>query len=234
LRLSPSVDPSRARVQFGGALQEIGGIPAHRTAVDDSAAMRLAASVSTVTGAMPSPAPAPSVVLVASRLAAAGATDGMDYDGPTVRGAPGRWERDTVRTLVFAVIDRLFVVVYGTESPADAEWTNYLAEIVRQGGDKTLHLIVTEGGAPKSAQRRELNDRFGDARWPAAVVSSSAWVRARVTVHSWCNRRTKAFRPAGLREALVFLEIPATRHELITHELRKLRSQLHEPRNEKP
>jgi hypothetical protein len=75
-------------------------------------------------------------------------------------------------------------------------------------------------------QRRILNDVLAGRAVPVAVVSSSPRIRAVVTALSWFNRRIKAFPPTGLRDAIAYLEIPASRTDLIMREMAKLRHEL--------
>jgi hypothetical protein len=124
------------------------------------------------------------------------------------------------------VIDRLFIVVYGATNPTDDEWGGYLDLVERHGIERTMQLICTDGGEPTSVQRRQLNELLGGRTVPVAVVSGSARVRGTVTALSWFNRKIKAFPPSGLREAIAYLEIPATRTELIEREIDVLRAEL--------
>jgi hypothetical protein len=131
-----------------------------------------------------------------------------------------------MRNLAIKVIDRLFLVVYGTASPSETEWANYLAMVERQGIEGISQLVVTDGGEPTPAQRRRLADVIAGHVVPVAIVSPSAFVRHTVTALSWFNRNTKTFPPSELREAIAYLEIPATRADLIEKELRKLQAGL--------
>jgi len=124
------------------------------------------------------------------------------------------------------IIDRLFIVVYGASDPTDEEWGGYLELVERHGVERTMQLICTDGGEPSSVQRRRLNLLLAGRTVPVAVVSGSARVRGTVTALSWFNRKIKAFPPSGLREAIAYLEIPATRTELIEREIIKLRGEL--------
>ena len=131
-----------------------------------------------------------------------------------------------MRNLAIKVIDRLFIVVYGARDPTDDEWSAYIALAERHGIEQTMQLICTDGGEPTGAQRRKLNEQLGGRTVPVAVVSDSPRIRATVTALSWFNRKIKAFPPTGLGDALAYLEIPATRAELIDREIRKLRLEL--------
>jgi hypothetical protein len=131
-----------------------------------------------------------------------------------------------MKNMAITVIDRLFIVVYGTENPTDEEWRDYLGLVQRHGIDRTMQLIATDGGGPTAVQRRVLNDVLSGRAVPVAVVTGSARIRTTVNALSWFNRRIKAFTPSGLREAIAYLEIPASRTELIVRELDRLRHEL--------
>ena len=89
-----------------------------------------------------------------------------------------------------------------------------------------MQLICTDGGEPSASQRRVLNELLEGRTVPVAVVSSSVRVRGTVTALSWFNRKIRAFPPTALREAVAYLEIPASRTDLIARELEQLRTEL--------
>ena len=131
-----------------------------------------------------------------------------------------------MKNMAVAVIDRLFIVVYGAASPTDEEWAAYLELVERHGVDETMQLIVTDGGGPTAPQRLRLNEVLDGRTVPVAVVSGSVRVRGTVATLALFNRKIKAFSPAGLYDAIEYLEIPTTRAELLEHELGKLRREL--------
>jgi len=131
-----------------------------------------------------------------------------------------------VKSIAFKVIDRLFLVVYGTANPTDDEWNTYVEVMKRHGVDRTMQLIFTDGGEPTAPQRRALNELLGGRSVPVAVVSGSVRVRGTVTALSWFNRKIRAFPPWALGDAIAYLEIPASRTDLIERELHKLRIEL--------
>ena len=131
-----------------------------------------------------------------------------------------------MKNVAIKVIDRLFLVVYGTADPSDEEWDAYLGLVKHHGIDRTMQLICTDGGEPSAPQRKVLNEVLGGRTVPVAVVSSSVRVRGTVTALSWFNRKIRAFPPPALREAIAYLEIPASRIDLIERELEKLRLEL--------
>jgi hypothetical protein len=130
------------------------------------------------------------------------------------------------KSMAFKVIDRLFLVVYGTANPTDEEWGEYLERTKRHGVDRTMQLIFTDGGEPSAPQRRKLNELLGGHPVPVAVVSGSVRVRGTVTALSWFNRRVRAFPTSAWRDAIAYLEIPASRADLIEREMQKLRLEL--------
>ena len=130
------------------------------------------------------------------------------------------------RSLAIQVVDRLFIVAYGATRPTDAEWSSYLDLAQRHGIDQTQQIIFTEGGAPTSAQRRQLAALLNGRAVPVAVLSSSARVRVTVAALSFFNSQIKAFPASALPDALDFLDVPASRADLIAGTLQKLRAEL--------
>jgi hypothetical protein len=98
--------------------------------------------------------------------------------------------------------------------------------VARQGVAQTSQLVWTDGGLPTREQRRALEQLVAGCKVPTAVVSPVIRVRGTVAALSWFNARVQAFPPTSLREAIAFLEVPASRVELIECELGKLRLEL--------
>jgi hypothetical protein len=128
--------------------------------------------------------------------------------------------------MAIKVIDRLFLVVYGTASPTDHEWVDYLELVERHGIERTMQLVVTDGGGPTQMQRRYLDDLLAGRNLPVAVVTGSTLVRGTITAISWFNRSIKAFPPSEVRDAMAYLEIPNGRMDLIERELHDLAREL--------
>lgn len=135
-----------------------------------------------------------------------------------------------MRNIAIRVVDRLFIVVYGTRDPTDDEWRSYLALVRQHGVERTMQLIVTDGGRPTSAQDRQLTELLDGRPVPVAVVTGSARVRVTVAAQSWFNKQIQAFPQHGLRDALEYLEIPLSRTELIEREVARLREELTQDR----
>jgi hypothetical protein len=128
--------------------------------------------------------------------------------------------------MAFKMVAPTFLVVYGAEDPTDEEWGDYLKVVEQHGIDRTMQLVFTEGGGPTPRQTERLNDLIAGRTVPVAVLSPSAAVRAKVKAMRVFNRSITAFPPTGVRDAIVFLEIPASRTELLVHEIDKLRLSL--------
>jgi hypothetical protein len=131
-----------------------------------------------------------------------------------------------VKNLAVKVVDRLFIVACGATAPTGAEWAAYLDLVKHHGVDRTMQIVRTDGGGPMPAQRRELDKVLAGRIVPMAVLSESIRVRWGMTVASWFSRHLRAFRPSELGEALAFLEIPASRADLIERELCRLRQEV--------
>src|SRR5262249_55248530 len=133
-----------------------------------------------------------------------------------------------MKTMGVKVIDRLFIVRYGASPLSDREWAAYLALVDQQGVERTAHLVVTDGGGPTAGQRHALNALLAGRVGPVAGVSSSARVRGTVAAISWFNGRIRAFPSSGLREALIYLEVPVSRRGIVEEALRELAQELGE------
>lgn len=130
------------------------------------------------------------------------------------------------KNLAFKIIDRLFIVVYGAESPSDAEWITYLQAVENQGVEATMHLIFTECGAPTRAQRRYLSELLQGKRSTLAVVSANKVLRGAVAMMSWINASIRAFSPGEIGSALMFLGVSPMMTELILKEADQLKHQV--------
>jgi len=128
-----------------------------------------------------------------------------------------------VRNLAFKVIDRLLLVVFGAHDPTDEEWIRFLMAVERHGIDRTMMLIVTDGGGPTPMQRRHLDELLAGRSVPVAVMSDRTAIRTAVRVLSWFNRKIRAFSSTGLLDAMAYLGIPSGRAKLLQAAIDELR-----------
>lgn len=134
-----------------------------------------------------------------------------------------------MKTIGYRVVDRLFIVVYGTTDPTDEEWWGYIEDVKRHGIDRTMQIVATEGGGPTAPQRRYLEEVLAGRVVPVAVMSRCLSIRLMVTAMSWVNRDIRCFGSTGLYDALAYLEIPASRAELIERVAATLRQAIERP-----
>lgn len=111
------------------------------------------------------------------------------------------------------------LLVHGEQTPSDAEWAAYLADLARWIGDQAGLLIFTDGGGPTSAQRRALREvvqAADGADTPTAVVSSNRLVRGIVIAISLFAPRIRVFTPEALGAALAHVGVtPDERDEVM-------------------
>jgi hypothetical protein len=137
------------------------------------------------------------------------------------------------KTMAFAVLGKLVLTVHTDRAPSPAEWASYvraLNQLTREERDyqRIRNLVITEGGAPDSAQRKAVNDIISSKYVTAAVVSGSPVVRATVTAFSWFNNSIKAFAPHEMNDAFRHLELSSFEVELVDRRLSALRRELAE------
>lgn len=113
---------------------------------------------------------------------------------------------------------RVLVAVHTKQAPTDAEWNAWLALLEQVGEEvgqdlaRLPNLVVTDGGAPSTAQRTAVNMLVAQGKTlpPVAVVTDSLFVRTVLRGLTIFNPGTKAFAPAELGRALDHLGIPAS------------------------
>jgi hypothetical protein len=105
----------------------------------------------------------------------------------------------------------VMLAAHTSKPPTDVEWDGYLALLRGRDVEKMRSLVFTDGGAPNTAQRGQLNDALKGKTSIGAVVSSSALVRGVVTALRWFNPKIKAFAPTDTAQALTYLSIKSPR-----------------------
>jgi len=122
------------------------------------------------------------------------------------------------------------LAVHNQLAPSDAEWAAFIADIAtiaeQKGIDKIRHLIITEGGSPSSAQRKQINDALAGQSTRVAVVTDSRLARMATTAISWFNRGIVAFSPDKLEAAFHHLEIPTGLRPKVVENARKMLTEL--------
>lgn len=124
----------------------------------------------------------------------------------------------------------LLLGVHGAPAPTDEEWDHYcswIAGVLAHPNPGCM--VMSDGGAPTSAQRERLRRHLGNTCW-TAVITDKAMVRGVVTAIRWFNPKVCAFAPWELREAFKFVGVGAAQIPSVCDALRGLDEML-QPRS---
>jgi hypothetical protein len=116
--------------------------------------------------------------------------------------------------MTFDKLGALLILAHNAQPPSKDEWAAYFA-FAEDLGQKTWGadlsrgqvLIFTDGGAPNSAQRAQVNEYVAGRKLRQSIVTASTMVRGIVTALSWFNPETSAFAPQAWEPALAHLRL---------------------------
>jgi hypothetical protein len=133
--------------------------------------------------------------------------------------------------MVFAFLPQvadggLIILAHTSHPPSDAEWGAYCAAIGKLDVQRVKSVAFTDGGAPNSSQRKQLNKLLAGAVSRGCVVSSSKFVHHVVTGLSWFNSQVRAYSPHQVDAALQYLDVRADELGLVHGEIQRLRDRL--------
>jgi hypothetical protein len=134
-----------------------------------------------------------------------------------------------MKNVAFKVVGDWLLAVYSENPPSEEEARLILKAFKSMDLDKMRMLVFTKGGAPTTAQRRDLNDVLRGRTFPTAVVSDAVMVRGVVTAMSWFNSAIKVFPLSATDDALRYIGIPETQYEFMRREIAKLQAELNKP-----
>lgn len=128
----------------------------------------------------------------------------------------------------------ILVAVHTSEPPSEAEWNGWVALLERCGRAveqdlwRLPNLVVTDGGAPSTAQRTAVNVLIAQAKTmpPVAVVTDSILVRTLLRGFSIFNPRMRGFAPADFAAAIAHLGLPASEAPSLIQACRRLAREL--------
>jgi hypothetical protein len=120
----------------------------------------------------------------------------------------------------------LCVFVATDEPYSTHEWELYMAELRRSPGMLLRTIVITEGGSPNAAQRKEMADLFKGVAPYTCIVSSSPLVRGMTTAIGWFNPNIKSVSPENMKDAFRYLEIAPFFEERVVKEIARLRQEL--------
>jgi hypothetical protein len=130
------------------------------------------------------------------------------------------------RTLRYELAGTLLVLVHGARSPSDVDWDDYVLAL---GASRVTGLLVaTDGAGPDGRQRVKLNDlvKQRGGSFPTAVVTGSVVARGIVTALGWFNPKLRAFAPAEIADALVYLGADPHRRDDLARRITRMRTAL--------
>ncbi|WP_156339003.1 hypothetical protein [Chondromyces crocatus] len=113
-----------------------------------------------------------------------------------------------MKTMVSTLVGNTLVLLHSEAPPSDDEWAKYI-DLMRSIKDitKARSIAFTDGGAPNSRQRKDVNDILRGRPGLAVVVSHNTLVRGVVTALNWFNPLVKSFPPDKLSEAYDYLKL---------------------------
>ena len=113
--------------------------------------------------------------------------------------------------------DTVVIALHTGLSPSDREWQQYLAALerawARHKSDtrRIRALSISDGGAPSTRQREQLNGllkRASGGQGVVAIVTDNLITRNIVRALSWFNPDIRAFAPSALHAAIHYLSLP--------------------------
>lgn len=133
-----------------------------------------------------------------------------------------------MKTMECMQCDRVLFVFHPDTAPAPSDWEAYLDTYAKNVEQLTGVLVVTEGGAPNSAQRKQLSEVYRRTRMvPVAIVCDSAITRGAITAFHWLGMVTMVpFSPSQLDGAFEVVQASASTRAKIRTELRRLSTQI--------
>src|SRR5689334_4947114 len=93
-----------------------------------------------------------------------------------------------MRTMALQRVGTCVVLIHSAVAPDDREWATYLESLTQHSAPRSKILVVTQGGAPSPAQRKELAaviDKKYGGDVPTAVMTNSQLARGVVTALGW-------------------------------------------------
>jgi hypothetical protein len=121
----------------------------------------------------------------------------------------------------------LLLGVHGAQAPSDAEWDLYcswIPDLLKQPNPGCV--VMTDGGAPTSAQREQMRKHLSREQCWTAVITDKALVRGVVTAIRWFNPKICAFAPWEVHEAFRFVGVAGDQIPRICETLRALDQKL--------
>jgi hypothetical protein len=139
------------------------------------------------------------------------------------------------KNMAFGAVNAFVILVHNKHPPTDDEWKDYLQFSVARGlsyGVTSRYLVLSEGGAPSTSQRRTLADAIAPilqknpSAMRTAIVTSSTFVRGVVTAMRLFEPIYQAFSPDDMKGAYAYLGITPAYFREIEAMIAALKAQL--------
>ena len=135
-----------------------------------------------------------------------------------------------MKTMAFASVGTVVIVLHSNQAPTDAEWAEYVKEFKKfKDLTRVRSLVFTDGGAPNSAQRKEVNDLLDGRPGLTAVISASSMIRGVVTALQWFNPAIKSFSPDRVASAYEHLKLTPAERDSVGRQVQVLRKEFDPP-----
>lgn len=128
--------------------------------------------------------------------------------------------------MAFGECEGYCVVCHTAVNPTDDEWAEYLLHLGKASNLPGV-LVITAGGVPNSAQRKDLAGVVPHRKCPIAIVTASPIARGVITALGWLGiSGAKAFAPAKMDGAIEYLGVDRAKRRLVLAELARVEEQL--------
>jgi hypothetical protein len=132
----------------------------------------------------------------------------------------------TVKNVAFKMVGTVLVAVYSDKTPTAEDHRRCVEVFRKMDPSSTRALIITDGGAPTPAQRKDFVGILQGREYWMAVCTDSVLVRGVVTAVGWFTKKTKAFSKDNLDSAFEYLEITPSLQTRVRDAARALQQEL--------
>ena len=135
------------------------------------------------------------------------------------------------KNLAYRCVRDTSIVYHGADAPSREEWETYLRDKGPQKGiQRKRSLIISDGGALTSAQRKQLKQMMPERlpEHPMALLTDNALIRGSVTAMNWIGFRFSfaAFRRRDFDRACDYLGLTGAEREECREVVRQLEKEV--------
>jgi hypothetical protein len=120
----------------------------------------------------------------------------------------------------FKIVGPLHIILVGEANPTQGDWDEYIRALhaeAKKTADLTQWrtLVITDGGGPNAAQRKNIADLLNGKPSPLAMLTTNSAMRMIIQALRWFNSGVRAYAPAEVDQALQFLGVPILKWDSI-------------------